>query len=128
MNIFAITGAAIAAAALSVVLRQYNKEYGLYISLAASVLIFAVVLGAVPPVLELIQKLSDMIGDNGNYTAVLIKALAVSYITQLASDCCKDSGENAIASKIDFAGKIALLLISVPLFEAILDIVKELIT
>ena len=58
---------------------------------------------------------------------VLLKALAVCYITQLASDCCRDSGESAVAGKIEFAGKIAVLLIAVPLFESILGIVKDLI-
>ncbi len=128
MNVFAIVGTALAAAALSVVLRQYNKEYGLYISLAVTVLIFAAVLSAFSPVVDFLNTLSDTIGESGKYISVLLKALAVCYITQLASDCCKDSGETAIASKIDFAGKIALLLISIPLFEAMLSIIKELLT
>lgn len=126
MNIFAIAGAAVAAAAVSSVLRQYNKEYGLYISLAVSVLIFGAVLSAFSPVLGLINMLSEASGADSVYITALMKALAVCYITQLASDCCRDSGETAIAAKIDFAGKIAVLLISVPLFEAILGIVKEL--
>lgn len=127
MNIYAIIGAGIAAAAVSVVLRQYNKEYGLYISLAVSVIIFAAVLIAINPVFELIDKLTEISGVCDEYIGILVKALAVCYITQLASDCCRDCGENAIASRIDFAGKIALLLISVPLFEAMLTIVKDLI-
>lgn len=127
MNIIAITGAAIAAATLSVVLRQYNREYSLYISLAVSILIFLVVIGAINPVIDLIEELSETSGIETQYLLILIKALAISYITQLASDCCKDSGENAIAAKVDFAGRIAILLISVPLFEAIIGIVKELI-
>lgn len=127
MNIFAITGAAIAAASISIIIRRYNKEYGLYISLAVSVLIFAAVLGSLSPVISLIKSLSEAAGTSSIYIAILFKALAVCYITRLASDCCKDCGENAIASRIDFAGKIAILLISVPLFEAILEIVKELI-
>lgn len=127
MNILALTGAALAAAAVSVILRQYSREYGMYISIAVSVIVFAVVLSVVTPATELIKELSAAAGTDRKYISVLLKALAVCYITRLASDCCKDSGETAIASRVDFAGKIALLLISVPLFEAILGIVKELI-
>lgn len=128
MNIFAIIGAGIAAAAISVVLRQYNKEYGLYIGLAVSVIIFLYILGCMNPVFSLVDNLIEISGTSGEYIGILIKSLAVCYITQLASDCCRDCGETAIASRIDFAGKIALLLIAVPLFEAILGIVKELIS
>lgn len=127
MNIYAIIGAGITAAAVSAVLRQYNKEYGLYISLAASVIIFSIVLNAFHPVLRLLETLAELSGTSSEYIAVLIKSLAICYMTQLASDCCRDCGETAIASRVDFAGKIALLLVSVPLFEAILGIVKELI-
>ena len=127
MNIFVITGIAIVAAAISVVLKQYNKEYGLYISLAASLIIFSIILGSVSPVFRLVESLTEISGTESEYVYILIKALAVCYITGLASDCCRDCGETAIASRIDFAGKIALLIIAVPLFEAILEIVKELI-
>ena len=128
MNIFAVIGAGIAAAAISVILRQYNKEYGLYIGLAASVIVFLHVLGCMSPVFSLIKNLVEISGTGSEYIGILIKSLAICYITQLASDCCKDCGETAIASRIDFAGKIALLLVSVPLFEAILGIVKDLIS
>lgn len=127
MNIYSVIGAGIAAAAVSVVLRQYNKEYGLYISLAASVIIFSVVLSSFEPVLDFIENLSETAGISIEYIWILIKALTICYMTQLASDCCRDCGENAIASRIDFAGKIALLLISVPLLDAMLSIVKDLI-
>lgn len=127
MNVFALTGAGIAAAVLSAVLRQYNREYGLYISLAACALILGAVLSAVSPLLALIESLREAAEIDSAYISVLLKALAVCCMTQLASDCCRDGGEAAIASKIDFAGRIAVLLISVPLFERLLGLIKDLI-
>ena len=127
MNIIAITGLGITAAALSAVIRRYNGEYSLFISLAASLLILGAVITALSPLLGLINELTDASGADSGYIAVLLKALAVCYINQLASDCCRDSGETAVAGKIEFAGKIAVLLIAVPLFESILGIVKDLI-
>lgn len=127
MNIFTIIGVGIAAAAISSVLKQYNKEYGLFISLAASVFIIGVILGAIGPVLNFIDSLGEISETDNKYIGILIKALAVCYIVQIAADCCRDCGESAIASKIELAGKIALLIISLPLFEALLGIVKDLI-
>lgn len=127
MNVITLTGAGIAAAVLSAVLRQYNREYGLYISLAACALILGAVLNAVSPLLSLIGTLREAAGLDSAYVAVLLKALAVCCMTQLASDCCRDGGEAAIASKIDFAGRIAVLLISVPLFEKLIGLIKDLI-
>lgn len=127
MNIFSIIGIGIAAAAIATVLRQYNKEYGLYISLAASIIILSTVLNSLSPIFDLVDELAVISSTDSEYISILVKALAICYITQLASDSCKDCGESAIASRIDFAGKILLLLITIPLFEALLGIVKELI-
>ncbi|MBQ3843122.1 MAG: stage III sporulation protein AC/AD protein family [Ruminiclostridium sp.] len=127
MNIFAIIGTGIIAAAISAVLKRFGGEFGLFVSLAASLLILYAVLSAIDPLTELIGELAEASGTDSAYIAVLMKALAVCVITQLAAESCRDSGEGAIASKIEFAGKTAVLLISVPLFSAIFGIVKELI-
>ncbi len=127
MNIFAIIGTGIIAAAISAVLKRLGGEFGLFVSLAASLLILVAVLSAITPLTELIGELAEAAGAESEYIAVLMKALAVCVITQLAAESCRDSGEGAIASKIEFAGKTAVLLISVPLFSAIFGIVKELI-
>lgn len=126
MNILAIACLGITAATLSALLKRYNGEFSLFISLGASIIIMGTVLLAVYPLIDLIEELTEMIGTDAQYAAVLMKALAVCYITQLASDCCRDGGETAIAGKVEFGGKIAILLISVPLFEKLIGIIKEL--
>lgn len=127
MNIAAIVGAGIIAAAISAVLKRFHGEFGLFVSIAASLLILLSVLVALDPLIGLINELSGQAGADSVCVVVLMKALAVCLITQLAADSCRDSGEGAIASKIELAGKIAVLLTAVPLFESILGVVKELI-
>lgn len=127
MNIAAIVGIGIVAAAISAVLKRFHGEFGLFVSIAASLLILFAVLNSLEPLSSLINELTEQAGTESAYIAILMKALAVCFITQLAADSCRDSGEGAIASRIEFAGKIAVMLVAVPLFEGILGIVKELI-
>ncbi len=127
MNIAAIVGIGITAAAISAVLKRFHGEFGLFASIAASILILVAVLSSLSPLLGLINELAEQAETESAYIAILLKALAVCFITQLAAESCRDSGEGAIASKIELAGKAAVLLIAVPLFESILGIVKELV-
>lgn len=127
MNIIAITGLGITAAALSSVIRRSNSEYGLMLSLCASLLILGAVIAALSPVISLIEELTLLSETENGYISILMKALVICYITQLAADCCRDSGEASIASKVEFAGKIAVLLVAVPLYEGIIEIIKELV-
>ncbi|MBD5114916.1 MAG: stage III sporulation protein AD [Ruminococcaceae bacterium] len=127
MNIVIIASVALIAAVLSIVLKQYKPEYSLFISIAAGILIFLSVIAVIEPIISFIGELTDMAGLEGVYGEVLIKALAICYITQLACDCCKDAGENAIAGKLQIAGKIAVLLIALPMFKSLVEIVTGLI-
>jgi stage III sporulation protein AD len=54
--------------------------------------------------------------------------LAVCYLTQLATDACKDAGETAIAGKLELAGKIAIVILSLPLFNSLVNLITGLIT
>ncbi len=61
------------------------------------------------------------------YSKTLLKVFGVSFIAEVTSDICKDAGENSIASKVDFLGKVELIIISIPLIEEILKITEEFI-
>lgn len=127
MNIVIIASVALIAAVLSIVLKQYKPEYSLFISIGAGILIFLSVLAVIEPILSFIEELTERAGLEGVYGEVLIKSLAICYITQLACDCCKDAGESAIAGKLQIAGKIAVLLIALPMFKSLAEIVAGLI-
>ena len=108
-------------AVLCIIVRQYKPEMALGISIACGVLIMGAVITMLAPSVELISQL------DGGYSRTLFKALAVCYITQLGSDCCKDAGESAIAGKIELAGKAAVVVISLPVFSALAEIVTGLL-
>lgn len=127
MNIIIVASVALIAAILSLVLKQYKPEYSLFISISAGILIFLSVLAVTRPIMDFINNLTSQTGLSGVYAEVLIKSLAVCYITQLASDCCTDAGETAIAGKLQIAGKVAILLIALPMFRSLTELVTELI-
>ncbi|MCL2035827.1 MAG: stage III sporulation AC/AD family protein [Oscillospiraceae bacterium] len=127
MELIPIVGAGIIAALLSIVIKQYKPEFGIYISLIAGIVILLAVIRQISPVLTLIRELTDTVSLDAVYGAALLKALAICYITQLAGDTCRDSGETAIAAKIEMAGKLAIVLVSLPLFKGLVDIVVGLI-
>ncbi|MCL2108460.1 MAG: stage III sporulation AC/AD family protein [Oscillospiraceae bacterium] len=127
MNITAIVALGLVAAVLSIILRQHKQEYGLYIPLVTGVAILGAVLIAVRPVLDVIQNLMEAVHMNNIYGQTLLKGLAVCYLTQLAADACKDAGETAIAGKVELAGKIAIVLLSLPLFASLVEMITRLI-
>lgn len=126
MNILTIIGIGLVAAIMCLVLRQYRPEYAMLLSLATGVFIFLALLSDITEITSGIQNLLGETPMPTAYMGILLKALGICFLTQIACDACKDAGESAISSKIEIAGKVAVLLISLPLFEQVLSIVSSL--
>ena len=127
MNIVAICMIGIVTAFLSVILRKYNPEYSIAVGIVAGILIIGVIFGHITGVVSQIRQLLAATKIPLEYIEILFKVLGVCFLTQFASDVCKDAGETALSSKIEVAGKLMVLIISLPLFERITSIALELI-
>ena len=127
MNIIAFVGAGIIGAVLSVVLRQYKPEFSVYITLITGMLMLGAAVTAVKPVIETISGYLQIADPDSSYADVLVKSLAVCYITQMASDSCADAGEKSIAAKIELAGKFAIVLLALPVFDRLMEVIKQLL-
>ena len=128
MKISVIIGIALIAMILCVLLKGYRPEYSVFLSLTAGILILLMTLDALVPVMETLTELIEISGQGRETFTILLKALGVCFITQLASDACKDAGEGAIASKVELAGKVVILLLAMPLFEQIIGVATSLMT
>lgn len=127
MNIIAFVGAGIIGSVLSVVLRQYKPEFSIYITLITGMLILGAAVTAVKPVIETVSGYLQIADPDTSYADVLVKSLAVCYITQMASDSCADAGEKSIAAKIELAGKFAIVLLALPVFDRLMEVIKQLL-
>ena len=127
MNITAIAAFAVVAAVLAVMLRQYKPEYSIVLSVAAGVLLLMFAVSAAAPIVKKINEIMDKSATVSQYGGVLIKGLGICLISQLACDACTDAGEISLASKAELAGKIAMVLVALPLFDDILDVVVKLL-
>ncbi len=127
MKIVSIAGICITASVMCKLFSESGKEYALYIKLAAAAAVMSMIIIFVSPIAATIRNIYSRAGADEEYLTVLLKALGICYITQFACDICKDSGENALATQAELAGKISLMVIALPLFESLADIVARLI-
>ena len=106
MEIIKIVGVGLVAVIIIIILKQYKPEFALYASIAAGILIVTLVLDKLTGIITLLSNLSNKAGINNEFILILLKITGIAFLTEFAVSVCKDSGETAIASKIDFAGKI----------------------
>ena len=118
---------AVITAFLAVMFRRTHPEQSMAITLLAGILMVAAALGYMAPLLKTIREMLEAGGLSGEYIQILFKALGICLITQLASDACRDAGEQGLAAKTELAGKLTLLALALPLFRKIGDIALSLV-
>ena len=57
----------------------------------------------------------------------MLKVLGIEVVTNLAAHICKDAGEGGIASTVELAGAICALYASIPVIQAVLILIEELL-
>jgi stage III sporulation protein AD len=119
MNIVGIAGLALCSAIVATMLRRYHQEYAVMVSIAAGIVILIEIFTNIAPAIRQINTLLSSAGISTEYAVILLKTLGICFLAQFAADSCRDAGENALASKMELAGKISIVILSLPLFEKI---------
>ena len=125
MDIVQIIGIGFIALIIIVIIKQYKPEFAMYVSIIAGTIIIFLSLDKIIGIINLLKNLSNKTGINAEYLGVLLKITGIAILTEFAVTICKDSGENAIASKIDFGGKIIVISMSIPIISALLEVILK---
>ena len=106
MDIVKIVGISLIALILIILLKQYKPEFAIYISILTGILILFLVM--------------DKLTRN-------IKITGIAFLAEFAVSICKDSGESAIASKIELGSKIIIISMSVPIISSLLELIVKIL-
>ena len=127
MEIIKIVGIGLISLVIILILRQYKAEYAIYVSLIAGILILTLSLGQLSGIINLLKDISSRASINTKFLSLLLKITGISFLTEFAVSISKDSGETAIANKIDLGGKVLIIVISIPIITSLLETVLKII-
>ena len=127
MDIIKIIGVAFIAVIIIVILKQYRPEFAIYASIIAGVLILTLASGTLSGIIDMINSISSKTNINSEFLVILIKITGIAILTEFAVSICKDSGESAIASKVDIGGKIIIISMSIPIINVLIDTVVKIL-
>ncbi len=126
-EIFTVAGIAIVSVGFIVLLKQYKPEYAFGAALAAGVLLLLYTVTVFGGILTEIENLVAVSGIESEKYKILLRCLGICTVTKIASETCKDCGQSSLSSKVDLAGKTAVLFAAIPLFGEIIGLIKAFI-
>ena len=125
MDIIKIIGVGLIALIIIIIVKQYRPEFTMYVSVAAGIIILLLVMDKLSSIIDLLTNLAYKTSINNEFIFLLIKITGIAILTEFASSVCKDSGETAIASKVDMGGKIIIIAMSIPIIASLLETILK---
>ena len=125
MEIIKIIGVGFTALIIIIILKQYKPEFAVYVSLIAGAIILFFVFSKLEGIINLLQDLASISGVSSQFLSILIKITGIAVLTEFAVSICNDSGESAIANKVDLGGKVVIVSLSIPIISSLLETVLK---
>lgn len=107
---------------ISVFLKNYKKEYAMLCAAATSVILLSMAAEMCSDVITGMKHISQMGGIKSEYITVIIKTIAVAYISDFSGQLLSDAGENAIAKKVELCGRLAILYFTFPVITEFMEV------
>ena len=114
MSVLQVSLIAMVAVLLAIQLKGGRAEYGFLINLAAGIFLFFCIVGKLEVFIRAVEQI-----------AIMLKMVGITYIAQFSSGICKDAGYQAIAAQIEIFGKLAILVVGMPVLLALLETIQE---
>jgi stage III sporulation protein AD len=127
MDIIQIVGLGFVVTLLILIIKSQKPELAVQLSLTLAALIFLMVLAKISVVLTLFRDLADRANLSPVYLNTILKVIGIAYVTEFGAQVCRDAGEGAVAGKIEFAGKVLVMVMAVPVLALVLDTLVKLI-
>ncbi|MFX3622587.1 MAG: stage III sporulation protein AD [Ectobacillus sp.] len=121
IEILQIVGLGLIATFLAAVLNQHKSSLtSLFIVFVGSVM-FLILIDQISAVLKMIERVAAEAKVSNVYVETLLKIIGIAYIAEFGAQVTKDAGQGAIASKIELAGKILILVMAIPILTVIIE-------
>lgn len=127
MELFKIVGIGLITCIACLIVRQVKPDVASIIMIAGGVVILLMVVDYVVQIFDVFKVVIDKTGLTSNLFSIVLKIVGVGYLTEFAANICSDTGCNSLADKILLAGKILILVMSLPIVTNIVEIVVGLL-
>lgn len=127
MELVKLFGIGITGAVCALLLKQHKPELAIVVSIATAVTLFLLLAGQLTYIFQVVQTFVDRLGIESQYIIAVVRIIGVSYLTQLGADLCRDAGQAAIGTKLEIAGKVIVVVLSVPILTALMNLLMGLL-
>ena len=126
-QIFQLVGIAFITAVAAILVKSTKPELAVVITIAGSIILLLFVFEVFRGSISLFTDIAEATGLNSTIVKTLLKMVGIGYLVEFSAGILSDFGQNSLADKLIFCGKILILVLAVPILESVLALVGELL-
>ena len=123
VEIFKILGVAMVTAVAALLLKGTKPELSFAVTITGVIIILLFIIDSMQGVMEIFQMITQVTGVDSGVVKLLLKIVGVGYVTEFGAGILNDFGNTVIADKVVVGGKIAIVLLSLPILQGLLQLI-----
>ena len=126
MDIIQVVGFGLVATVIVLILKEQVPMMAFLLSLFAGIVIFLFLIGKIADVIDMLERLADQSHVNMVFFQTVLKIIGIAYIAEFGAQVVRDAGQESIASKIELAGKVLIIVLAMPIISVIVETIMKL--
>ena len=126
-QIFQLVGVAFVTAVAAILVRSTKPELAVVVTIAVGIILLLFALEIFRGSISIFSEIADATGLNASIVKTLLKMVGIGYIIEFSAGVLHDFGQDSLADKLIFCGKIIILVLAVPILESVLGLVSDLL-
>ena len=126
-QIFQLVGVAFVTAVAAILVKSTKPELALVVTIAGSIILLLFALEIFRGSMDIFAEIAEATGLSATIVKTLLKMVGIGYIVEFSAGVLHDFGQDSLADKLIFCGKIVILVLAVPIPESVLGLVSDLL-
>lgn len=127
MEMIQIVGLGLLATILILVIKEQKPIFAFLIAASTGIIIFMFLIGKIGGIIDVLEQLAESSGVQMIYLKTILKIIGIAYIAEFGAQIVRDAGQESIASKIELAGKVLIMVLAIPIISIIIETVMKLL-
>lgn len=121
MNIVKVCVFCIIAVILITIVREQNKSIASMISIISGIIVMIYVVSNIDGIFNILDNLTSISKVESKYLSLILKISGITYLIEFGKNLCIDASESALGTKLEMAGKVMVVTLTLPILTEILE-------
>jgi stage III sporulation protein AD len=127
LEIIQVVGLGLVTTFLILVIKEQKPVFAFLLATFVGIVIFTSLVGKIGEVVGILQNLAHQAHVNDLFLETILKIIGIAYIAEFGAQVTRDAGQGAIASKIELAGKILIMVMAIPIITVIIETIVQIL-